>query len=76
LGRHVSKVPPTVVGRFSEGIGAIMVISQLNVLFGVPAPGWSKCFLAQLNGNCAEIPPVMRVAPLFLGCVVMITRQR
>src|SRR3981081_4186290 len=35
LGRYVSKVPPTVVAGFSAGIGAIMFISQLNVLFGV-----------------------------------------
>jgi MFS superfamily sulfate permease-like transporter len=38
LGRHVSKVPPTVVAGFSAGIGAIMFISQLNVLFGAHAP--------------------------------------
>src|SRR5580692_7278109 len=38
LGRYASKVPATVVAGFSGGIGAIMVISQLNVIFGVAAP--------------------------------------
>jgi MFS superfamily sulfate permease-like transporter len=38
LGRFVSKVPPTVIAGFSAGIGAIMFISQLSVLFGVNAP--------------------------------------
>src|ERR1051326_3605361 len=35
LGRFVAKVPATVVAGFSAGIGAIMFISQINVLFGV-----------------------------------------
>jgi MFS superfamily sulfate permease-like transporter len=38
LGRYASKVPSTVVAGFSAGIGAIMVISQLNVILGVAAP--------------------------------------
>ena len=37
LGRFAAKVPPTVVAGFSAGIGAVMVISQLNVIFGVKA---------------------------------------
>jgi SulP family sulfate permease len=39
LGRFVSWVHPSVVAGFSAGIGGIMVISQLSVIFGVHAPG-------------------------------------
>jgi SulP family sulfate permease len=38
LGRHISKVPHTVVSGFSCGIGAMMVISQLRILFGISSP--------------------------------------
>jgi MFS superfamily sulfate permease-like transporter len=71
LGRYVSKVPPTVVAGFSAGIGAIMFISQLNVLFGVKAPGGSNS-LSQLVTVLGEIPS-MRWAPLVLGLIVMVT---
>ena len=69
LGRFVAKVPATVVAGFSAGIGAIMFISQINVLFGVKAPP-SDNSLAQLLGVLAEIPS-MRIAPLLLGGTVM-----
>jgi MFS superfamily sulfate permease-like transporter len=71
LGRFASKVPPTVVAGFSAGIGAIMFISQLNVLFGVHAPAGSNSLL-QLFTVLEEIPG-MRFAPLLLGCIVMVT---
>jgi SulP family sulfate permease len=50
LGRHVSKVPPSVVAGFSCGIGAMMIISQLKVIFALPAPrgGWSEAMLLHL----------------------------
>jgi MFS superfamily sulfate permease-like transporter len=70
LGRFVSKVPPTVVAGFSAGIGAIMFISQLNVLFGVHAPRGDNS-LTQLFGVLGEIPG-MRVPPLLLGGTVMV----
>jgi SulP family sulfate permease len=38
LGRHISKVPAAVVSGFSCGIGAMMVISQLRIIFGISAP--------------------------------------
>lgn len=69
LGRYVSKVPPTVVAGFSAGIGAIMFISQLNVLFGVHAGGGSNS-LVQFFTVLGEIPQ-MRFAPLILGGIVM-----
>jgi MFS superfamily sulfate permease-like transporter len=70
LGRYVSKVPPTVVAGFSAGIGAIMFISQINVLFGVHAPAGDNS-LAQLIAVIGEIPS-MRFAPLLLGGSVML----
>jgi len=63
-------VPPTVVAGFSAGIGAIMFISQLNVLFGVHAPAAS--ILMQLLNSDGELSG-MRMAPLILGCIVMLT---
>src|SRR5712675_1626370 len=38
VGRHISKVPQTVVSGFSCGIGAMMVISQLRIIFGISSP--------------------------------------
>ena len=70
LGRFVAKVPTTVVAGFSAGIGGIMFISQINVLFGVKAVP-SDNSLAQLLGTLAELPS-MRFAPLLLGGTVMI----
>ena len=70
LGRFVSKVPPTVVAGFSAGIGAIMFISQLHVLFGVKAPGGDNS-LFQFFTVLGEIPG-MRFAPLILGGTVMV----
>ena len=70
LGRFVAKVPATVVAGFSAGIGAIMFISQINVLFGVKAVP-SDNALMQLAGVLAEIPG-MRLAPLLLGGTVMV----
>jgi len=70
LGRYVSKVPPTVVAGFSAGIGAIMFISQLNVLFGIHAPGGDNS-LSQLVSVLGEMPG-MRFAPLLLGGTVML----
>ncbi len=70
LGRFVSMVPPTVVAGFSAGIGAIMFISQVHVLFGVHAPGGDNS-LFQLYSVLGELGG-MRVAPLLLGGTVMI----
>jgi SulP family sulfate permease len=70
LGRFVAKVPPTVVAGFSAGIGGIMFISQLNVLFGVHAAR-SDNSLAQLFAVLGEVPG-MRLPPLLLGGTVML----
>ena len=38
LGRHITRVPHAVVTGFSCGIGGMMLISQLDVIFGVASP--------------------------------------
>jgi MFS superfamily sulfate permease-like transporter len=70
LGRYASKVPATVVAGFSAGIGAIMVISQLNVLFGVAAPRGDNS-LVQLVTVMQELAHG-RLGPIVLGGTVMI----
>jgi SulP family sulfate permease len=69
LGRYASKVPATVVAGFSAGIGAIMVISQLNVIFGVAAPHGDNS-LIQLVTVLGELTSG-RWGPLVLGGTVM-----
>ena len=71
LGRYVALVPQTVVAGFSAGIGAIMFISQLNVLLGV-APVGGDNSLMQFFKVLAEVPSA-RFAPLILGGSVMLT---
>ena len=71
LGRHASKVPPAVVAGFSAGIGGIMVISQLNVIFGVAAPSGDNS-ITQLASVLAQLAD-SRFAPLVLGGVVIVS---
>ncbi len=70
LGRYAAKVPPTVVTGFSAGIGAIMVISQLNVIFGVAAPHGDN-YLAQMATVFEELAS-SRWAPVILSGAVML----
>src|ERR1700682_1628466 len=69
LGRYVGKVPAAVVAGFSAGIGGIMVISQLNVILGLPAPAADNSLtqLLVLLGALSR----SRVAPLALGGTVI-----
>src|SRR5947199_2240383 len=70
LGRYASKVPASVVAGFSAGIGAIMVISQLNVIFGVAAPKADNS-LAQFFSVLGELASG-RWAPVLLGGIVIV----
>lgn len=72
MGRHVSKVPQTVVSGFSCGIGAMMVISQLRTMFGISSPidGASTNMLWQLSQVAMRISET-RTAPLLLSLVVV-----
>src|SRR6195256_7034810 len=38
LGRHIARVPHAVVTGFSCGIGAMMLVSQLDMILGVESP--------------------------------------
>ena len=72
LGRYAAKVPPTVVAGFSAGIGAIMVISQAHVIFGVhPPSAASSNSLGQLAVVLGELGSA-RWAPFVLGATVML----
>lgn len=70
LGRFAAKVPPPVVAGFSAGIGAIMVISQLNVIAGVKAPGGDNS-LVQLVTVLGELGSG-RWAPMVLAGTVIL----
>jgi SulP family sulfate permease len=70
LGRYAAWVQPSVVAGFSAGIGGIMVISQLNVIFGVKAPGGENS-LMQLVRVLGELG-ASRWAPFALGGTVMV----
>jgi SulP family sulfate permease len=74
LGRYVSKVPQTVVTGFSCGIGAMMVISQLRILFGISSPVdvTSSNTLLQLAHVVDRIDET-RWAPLGIGGIVIAT---
>ena len=72
LGRHISRVPHTVVSGFSCGIGAMMVISQLRTILGVQVPvdAGSNNMLNQLYTVLYRADET-RWAPLLLGLVVI-----
>lgn len=70
LGRHASRVPIPVVSGFSAGIGALMVISQLNIVLGVhPSP--SEIPFVQLAFVIGQIGE-MRWLPMALSLAVII----
>ncbi len=73
LGRHIAKIPHTVVSGFSCGIGAMMVINQLRTILGLQVPkgvSWPSSILAQL-GLVWELLPTTQWAPLLLGLIVV-----
>lgn len=73
LGRHIMRVPHAVVSGFSCGIGGMMVISQLDIIFGVASPlnrtgGSTMGQLAAVLDHLSQ----MRVVPLLLGLTVIL----
>src|SRR5437867_6868202 len=68
LGRHIARVPHAVVTGFSCGIGAMMLISQLDVMLGLGRVSGSA--LSQMGAVFQHIGE-MRPAPLLLALVVI-----
>lgn len=71
-GRYIQKVPQAVVSGFSCGIGAMMLVSQLDTILGVASP------LTRSAGSTVSqllivigLLPNARFGPLFLGSIVI-----
>ncbi len=73
LGRLITKIPPVVVSGFSCGIGGMMIISQLKVMFGLPAPagGWAESTAGQLL-QVADGLGALHWEPLVLAVLVIV----
>jgi SulP family sulfate permease len=73
LGRYASRVPPAVVSGFSCGIGAMMLISQLDVILGIKSQvsKASSSVIGALVDVLANLQQT-RWMPLVLGLSVMI----
>jgi sulfate permease, SulP family len=70
LGRHIARVPHAVVTGFSCGIGAIMVISQLDIILGLPT--------SHASGTIGQLAAIIdhlesfRIAPFVIAMVVIL----
>jgi SulP family sulfate permease len=73
LGRHITRVPHAVVSGFSCGIGAMMLISQLDIMFGIASPTAraAASAMGQLVVFFDHITS-MRAFPLMLGVTVIV----
>ena len=73
VGRHIARVPHAVVTGFSCGIGAMMLVSQMDIILGVDSAATRSAgsTLAQL-GVVLEHIGGLRPGPLFLGVTVML----
>jgi SulP family sulfate permease len=73
LGRHIARVPHAVVTGFSCGIGAMMLISQLDMILGVESPATRNAgsTLAQLVAVFERLGN-FRPVPLLLGLAVIV----
>ncbi len=74
LGRHISKIPPTVVSGFSCGIGAMMVVNQLRTILGIQPPAgmaWPANIPGQLKAVFLYIDSA-HWQPILLGLIVIV----
>jgi len=73
LGRYVAKVPHSVLAGFSCGIGGLMVISQLKVIFALKAPpgGWSESMFGQLVQSLEQFRAFHWLPALIAGIVML-----
>ena len=70
VGRYITRVPHAVVSGFSCGIGGMMLISQLDVILGVPKASGSP--VAQLAGVIRTLDQI-HLVPIVLGvCVIVV----
>ncbi len=72
LGRHITRVPHVVVSGFSCGIGAMMLVSQLDIVLGIASPltrtaGSTVAQLAAVIDSAGSA----RIGPLILGLTVI-----
>jgi SulP family sulfate permease len=73
LGRHMAKVPHAVVTGFSCGIGGMMLISQLDIIFGLATPmGRSAGTAVGQLASVVERIDQARMIPLVLGLSVIL----
>ena len=73
LGRHISRIPHTVVSGFSCGIGAMMVINQLRTIFGLQIPkdvAWPAAIPSQIKMIFLYLGTA-QWAPILLGAIVI-----
>jgi len=73
MGRYITRVPHAVVTGFSCGIGAMMLVSQLDIILGVSSPltRAAGSTLAQLAAVAHHLTDA-RVVPLTLGLAVIV----
>ena len=73
LGRHMAKVPHAVVTGFSCGIGAMMLISQLDIMLGLATPmGRSASSAVGQLASVVDRIGEARIVPLVLGMAVIL----
>jgi SulP family sulfate permease len=80
LGQHVSKVPASVVAGFCCGVGGMMIISQLKVIFALPEPrgGWKEAMLTQLLqviralGNMHPVPFIVALIVVVMATAMVL----
>ena len=73
MGRHIMRVPHAVVTGFSCGIGGMMLVSQLDIIFGVASPltrpaGSAVMQLWVVLHSLGDV----QVVPLVLGVSVIV----
>ncbi|MBZ5620438.1 MAG: SulP family inorganic anion transporter [Acidobacteriia bacterium] len=73
LGRHITRVPHAVVTGFSCGIGGMMLISQLDTIFGVASP-FTRSASTTLGQLAAVVDHLAdaRIVPVVLGLAVIL----
>src|SRR5438067_885659 len=67
LGRHITRVPHAVVSGFSCGIGAMMLVSQLDIMLGIATP-----LTRSAGSTVGQLAAVMdRIGATRIGPVVL-----